>query len=482
MKYDVLIIGSGVAGLTVASFLPPDKKVLLLTKNNLDTCNSYWAQGGVAMALDEEDVASHVEDTMNAGAGLCDREAVEMLSRRSIDVVSKLISDGMPFDTGEGGRILFTKEAAHARSRVIHAGGDATGTVLHRFLRQKLTCDVMENAVVADLLLGGGRCYGAAVVRGEERLNVYAEHTVIASGGLGALYQFSTNARGLGGDLHGICLKHGLPLQDMAFLQFHPTVFVRTDKAQKLLLTEALRGEGALIVDDDGKRFLCEYDPRCELASRDQVSRAIFLHRKKTGKGAWLDLRNFRKEAFKERFPTVYRTMQEVGYDLPGERIPISPAFHYAMGGIKTGLDTRVAGMENLYCVGEAASNRVHGANRLASNSLLEGLVFGKIAAENIQSSALSLPEKEFPLFKEPLERPEDGEIKEALRHMMWDNVGIIRTPSGLREAQESINSWLEAETGHLLKLRLLTAKEIVRAARERTQSVGAHYITNQEG
>ncbi|MFZ5375650.1 MAG: L-aspartate oxidase, partial [Campylobacterota bacterium] len=374
MRYDVVIIGSGVAGLYTAIGLPETLRVLVINKSYPWECNTYYAQGGVTTAYDDEDIPSHVADTLDAGAGMCNVEAVRLMSGHSQEVIRDLIERGFLFDRDEEGHLLYTKEAAHSRSRILHAGGDATGRYLHFFLLQQNPHPMLSDATVVDLLIENGRCCGVEVVSEGKRRLIRADNVVIASGGVGSLYEFHTNASTISGDLQGICLEKGIALESMEMTQFHPTVFVANNWARKLLLTEALRGEGAHVVDENGYRFLFEYDARGELAPRDIVSRAIFDYRQRTGKQAYLSCEHFESEYFKERFPNIYKSLNDLGFHLPKERVPISPAFHYAVGGIKTDLHGSVPGIEGLYAVGEAASTGVHGANRLASNSLLEGL------------------------------------------------------------------------------------------------------------
>jgi L-aspartate oxidase len=481
VKYDVIVIGTGIAGLYCAKRLANEgKSVLLISKNEKNDCNTYWAQGGIATALNVDDIADHISDTLSAGAGMCDEDAVKVLVQESLSVVPDLIDLGVPFDRDENGNLLYTKEAAHSANRIIHAGGDATGREIHTTLLHKNESEIMDKSIVVDLLIEGDLCYGVSVLRDNVVRNVYADNVIIASGGLGSLYSLNTNAKGISGDIHGICEYHGCELQDMHLIQFHPTVFVKTSGQRKLLLSEALRGEGAKVVDEDGTRFLFDYNEMGELAPRDAVARAIFMHKQKTGKEVFLDFSDFGTEHFKKRFPTICATLGEEGYDLPRDRVPISPAFHYAMGGIKTDLDSRMIGFKNLFAIGEAASNRVHGANRLASNSLLEGLVFAKIVSEYINRNTFQTEEKSFPEFTRILKKEHDSKIKEELRSLMWENVGIIRRSSGLKEALDKVSHWLETDIGWLMRLRLLTAKAIITAAIEHKVSVGAHYLINE--
>jgi L-aspartate oxidase len=477
-QYDVIIIGAGVAGLYAAMKLPKEKKVLLINKRQPFKCNTFYAQGGVALAKDEADVPVHIQDTLAAGDGLCDEEAVAVLSRFSREAIDDLIEKGFKFDTDEQGRLLYTKEAAHSCERILHAGGDATGRYLHHFLLEQNSHAMLSDARVVDLLIEDGRCYGVTVLEHRKSYNLYAKDVIIASGGVGSLYEYHTNAPCISADMQGLCVMKGIALERMEMLQFHPTVFVNSGGAQKMLLTEALRGEGATIEDENKKRFLFEYDERGELASRDIVSKSIYKYKKKSGLQVYLNLENFDEEYFAHRFPNIYKSLRAIGFHVPKDRVPISPAFHYAIGGIKTDLNARVIGVENLYAIGEVASTRVHGANRLASNSLLEGLVFAKLAVETLlKESDKEKPFKEFPVSQEEMSLKEDKIKKNQLRRIMWENVSIIRTKSGLNDALEMINALLNEKIGKLLKFRLLTAREIVLSALQREESIGVHTI-----
>lgn len=480
-KYDVIIVGAGVAGLSAAMKLPADKKVLIINKRETFKCNTFYAQGGIALARDEADIPLHVKDTLDAGDGLCDEEAVKVLSEHSIEAIDDLIKNGFEFDKDQEGHILYTKEAAHSCERIVHAGGDATGRYLHFFLLSHNKHAMLSDARVVDLLIKDEKCHGVTVLDHREMKNIYADNVILASGGVGSLYEYHTNAPCISADMQGLCVMKGIELDRMEMLQFHPTVFVNSSHAQKMLLTEALRGEGATITDENGKRFLFEYDKRGELASRDIVSKSIYLYKKKTGLNVYLNFDNFDEEYFLHRFPNIYKSFRGIGFKVPQQRVPISPAFHYAIGGIKTDLYGRVPNIEGLYAIGEVASTRVHGANRLASNSLLEGLVFGQRAAEDIlQKNNFCDEIVEFPIDNEVMSYKEDKAKKNQLRKIMWENVSIIRTKRGLNDALETINALLKEKIGKLLKFRLLTAREIVLSALNRTESIGVHTIQEE--
>jgi L-aspartate oxidase len=479
LRYDVVIIGAGVAGLYAAAGLPKHLKVLVISKSHPWECNTYYAQGGVTTAYNDADIPLHVSDTLEAGAGMCNPNAVQLMSEQSQVVISDLMKHGFRFDTDEVGNLLYTKEAAHSRNRILHAGGDATGRYLHLFLLQQNPHPMLSDATVIDLIMEDKKCCGVEVLSEGVRKLIYADNVIIASGGVGSLYEYHTNSHAISADIHGICIEKGITLESMEMMQFHPTVFVSGSGARKLLLTEALRGEGAWIVDENGYRFLFEYDERGEMASRDIVSRAIFDYKQRTASQVYLSCAHFDKEYFQGRFPNIYKALQDLGFNLPWQRVPISPAFHYAIGGIKSDLEGKVPNVEGLYVIGEAACTGVHGANRLASNSLLEGLVFGKRAAESILHNASKSCVHKFDISTTALEVKGDKEKKDALRRIMWDKVSIVRTLSGLNEALLAIEEMLNSEVGRLLKLRLLSARAIVQAALKRTESIGVHYITH---
>jgi L-aspartate oxidase len=481
MQYDVIIIGAGIAGLYAAINIPQEKKVLIINKAHPWECNTYYAQGGVTTAYNDDDIPSHIQDTLSAGDGLCDKAAVEILSRESQGVISDLIERGFLFDSDAEGKLYYTQEAAHSRRRILRAGGDATGRHLHHFLLDQTYHPMLAGATVTDLLIDDGRICGVEVYYRDGFKQIFASNVIIASGGVGSLFQFHTNASSISGELHGICIEKGIEVERMEMTQFHPTVFVGSHSARKQLLTEALRGEGAHIEDEDGFRFLFDYDSRGELAPRDVVSRAIFDYSKKMDKQVYLSFKDFESEQFHERFPNISINLKALGYKVPQQRVPISPAFHYSIGGIKTNLDGEIEGIKGLYAIGEVASTRVHGANRLASNSLLEGLVFASRAVSKMLTLKELTCNKTFEKSKEALVLPTDKEKKDELRRIMWHNVSIVRTKRGLQEAKEFIDNLLEDELGRMLKLRLLTAKSIVDSALLRDKSVGVHFIKEEK-
>ena len=480
MIYDYVIIGSGIAGLNAARLIPKDKRVLILCKMSTWNCNTFWAQGGIASAVDESDIPTHIQDTLTAGVNYNDKKAVELLSKKSISAIKNLIDAGMKFDLNENGELAYTKEAAHSRNRILHADGDATGRMMHIFLLEHCPHEIVTQAVVCDLLIKDDICYGVQYFTNETNQKVvYAHNTIIASGGVGSIYRYHTNSTANAGEVQGIIAEKNLPLKDMEMMQFHPTVVKGTSFARKPLLSEALRGEGAFIVDDNGYRFLFDYHEDGELAPRDVVSRSIFDYHKKTGLGIYLSFETFEKKAFKKRFPNIYLNLKDLGYELPFERVPISPAFHYSMGGVETSLDAKVKGMKNLYAIGEVACTGVHGANRLASNSLLEGLVFSEIAVEETLKNNFKIIKENYdkPIINYIRNKEIDKDIKDNLREIMWTHAAIVREPDNLEKSLEIIKTYLKKDVGRLLFLRLLTAKSILQSALGRKKSLGAHFI-----
>lgn len=481
MKYDVIIVGAGVAGLYSAMLLPKNKKVLIINKREPFKCNSFYAQGGIALAKDADDIEPHIKDTLEAGSGLCCEDAVNILSKDSKAIIEDMIKKGFEFDKDEKGNLLYTKEAAHSCERILHAGGDATGRYMHFFLLSNNPHQMFSDARVVDLLIKDGRCYGVTVLDHRECRNIYADDVIIASGGVGSLFEYHTNAPCISADMQGLCVMKGIELERMEMMQFHPTVYVDNNSAQKLLLTEALRGEGATVVDKYGRRFLFDYDKRGELASRDIVSKSIYDYKKKHDTEVYLDFSNFDYQYFIKRFPNIFKNLRSLGFNVPKQRVPISPAFHYAIGGIKTDTDGRVPNVKNLYAVGEVASTQVHGANRLASNSLLEGLVFGKRAVMDILKTKKEPFAEDFEITDDVMSYKDDKAKKNQLRKIMWENVSIVRTKTGLNSALDEINALLKENIGRLLKFRLLTAREIVKSALAREKSVGVHTMENEE-
>ncbi len=382
---DVLIAGSGVAGLYCALHIRNDLKVLVLSKSDLTETDTYLAQGGISTALNEEDIPLFVEDTLKAGDYENNTEAVSVLAKESIENIMELIRYGLQLDKHNSG-LSYTREGAHSVNRIVHQK-DETGKAVAETLIEEASrrgnIELWEHTTMVDILKEGGRCVGGVLMKDGEIIEVAAKDVVLATGGVGGLFKKSTNHRTLTGDGIAIAIKNGVKLKDADYIQFHPTVLDRgLENERRFLISEALRGEGAKIVNSKGERFVNELLPR------DEVTAAIEAELKKSGeKCVYIDISFMDSEFVKTRFPAIYKECLKSGIDMTKDWVPVSPAQHYYMGGIRVDLDGRTS-MDNLYALGETACTGVHGKNRLASNSLLEGLVFSRRAAKTINETA----------------------------------------------------------------------------------------------
>ena len=493
-RTDYLIIGSGIAGLFTALKASELGRVIVLTKKTLKDSNTGLAQGGIAAAVHEEDSPFlHLEDTLEAGAGLCDIEAVNVLVTEGPARVRELMELGAQFDTVDG-TVALTREAAHSKARILHSA-DATGEAIRQALVRRCLQEpniiVRENQFLIEIITTGEECQGALVLdntRGSKALYL-AKSTIVATGGGGQLFKYTTNPDIATADGVAACFRAGCELADMEFVQFHPTVLV-TDTSQRFLISEAVRGEGAHLLNSRKERFMPRYHPLGELAPRDVVARAIWNEMNQTGcDRVFLDVSRLPDPA--ARFPNIYQTCLGFGYDLTRDPIPVAPAAHFMMGGVKTNTygETSIYG---LYACGEVACNGVHGANRLASNSLLEGLVFGQRIVEAsrpmVYRRTVGVKEimencrKEDNLYLPEGER-EPAEIRRALSNIMWEYVGIIRDEEGLKTAAGALHK-LGGELGrgrseleYYQSINMLTvARVMVQAALWRKESRGAHY------
>ena len=486
---DAVVVGSGVAGLSAALALAP-LKVVLVTKTELARGgSSNWAQGGVAAALAEDDSPrEHAEDTLAAAVGLADPEAVAVLTSEGPLRIRELIGIGARFDRDADGNLRLGREGAHGRRRILHAGGDATGAEMVRALNEAVLrakhIEVRERTFAEDLVLGDdGRIAGIVARTGAARVFFHATAVVLATGGYGQLFERTTNPPAVTGDGVAMAARAGAELADLEFVQFHPTALLAG--ADPLpLVTEALRGEGAVLVNDRGERFMTRIHPRAELAPRDVVARAIFGEQQQ-GQRLRLDATQALGERFPRRFPTVWEHCQNHGLDPRREPIPVTPAAHYAMGGIAVD-DYGRASIDGLWACGETSSSGVHGANRLASNSLLEALVFGDRVAEDIRGRRRATGPRRLDgtVWREPGWRETGTSAEEAagrrarLRKLMWDRVGLVREGKALESALgelEKLAAGLPAapsETSNLLTM----ARLVAAAALARRESRGAHY------
>jgi L-aspartate oxidase len=492
---DFLIIGSGVAGLRAAIELAPYGNVLIVTKDRPRESSTEYAQGGIAVALsDEDEIGIHYEDTLRAGDGLCREEAVKILVEEGPERIMELISWGAEFDK-EGTKLDFTIEAAHSRRRILHAHGDATGRELERVLLGKVSSFssiiTYPFSFTIDLVVRDGECHGAYILKGREIIAVPARATILATGGGCQIFSRTTNPPVATGDGMAIAFRAGAMLEDMEFTQFHPTSLY-SPLAPQFLLSEAMRGEGAILRNVRKERFMEDYHPMAELAPRDVVSRAIISEMVETRNDyVYLDLAHLGKEFLKKRFPRIYSTCLQYNIDITRELVPVSPAAHYMMGGVKT--DTRGStNIKGLYAAGEVACTGVHGANRLASNSLLEGLVYGARAGKSaldttVSKEKLELGFEEIARYASPVTRyssiPDHEETRHELRKLMWEKVGIIRCGESLGYAKEKLEGWSFIQQVTPLTRRELELKNmqvlahlITEASLQRKGSAGAHY------
>lgn len=500
-KYDFIIIGSGIAGLYSAILAREHGTVLIVTKGSMQDCNTQFAQGGIAAAIGRDDSPSlHFRDTILAGAGLCDEEAVKILSDEAPDRIAELVRLGVPFDTLYG-EIALTREAAHSRPRVAHAGGDATGLHIEmtlskdvreqrvRLLEHSLAIQILvknekvEGIRVFDCRTGGVEGYGCSSL-------------ILATGGAGQLFKVTTNPAVATGDGIALAYHAGAEITDMEFYQFHPTA-LRMPGVPTFLISEAVRGEGGMLRNTEGHRFMPDYAPEGDLAPRDVVARSIVYEMKKTKSDkVFLDITHLPAYAISTRFPNIYRFCMEHGLDIARDMIPVAPAAHYMIGGVRTNTwgETSIAG---LFACGETACTGVHGANRLASNSLLEAVVFSKrIIQRATGQEKAAAPAKKGGLPDIRLELRDrqltGGSSQPALlnnlQELLWGRVGIIRDRDGLNQAAGSLAAWQESQrepvdrNSHELKNVILTARLMAEAALIREESRGAHFRSDHPG
>ncbi len=497
--YDYLIIGSGVAGLSVAlNAARNNQRVLLVTKAHLEESNTRYAQGGIAAAVAHDDTTtSHRDDTLIAGAGLCDAAAVEVLTADAPERIQELIELGVAFDREVSGELELGREGAHSANRILHAGGDATGYHIEHGLagavRRSPNVEILEEHFATELLLENNRVIGVNLLAPDKTsFAVRSLFTVLATGGAGQLFRYTTNPLVTTGDGLALAYRAGAALADLEFFQFHPTA-LSLPGVPTFLISEAVRGDGAILRNSSGYAFMKDYDGRGELASRDIVSRAIATEMLKTNAPVYLDATGLGEAVVRHRFPGIYQFCQQYGLDIARQLIPVSPAAHYYMGGILTGLNGETT-LPGLFACGEAACTGVHGANRLASNSLLEGLVFGRRLYEYTRQAdpAPYVPTEngEFlsmPALSEEVTVNRGVPTRLELQNLMWEKVGLAREASGLAEAVRQLSQWEKAlaqlETSDLAQLELhnlvTVGLQMARAALLREESRGAHYRTD---
>ena len=517
--YDYVIVGSGIAGLYIALLAIEQGSVLILTKGSIDDCNTKYAQGGIAAAMGRDDSPElHFKDTVAAANGLCDAEAVHILTHEAADCIADLIRFGVPFDTLNG-EITLTREAAHSVPRVIHAGGDATGehieVTLSRQVRSR-PIKVLEYCLASEILVENGKVKGVKALdcRTGSAEEYGCRFLILATGGAGRLFKYTTNSDVVTGDGIALAFEAGAEVTDMEFFQFHPTV-LHLPGVAPFLITEAVRGEGGILKNVEGYRFMPDYTPKAELAPRDVVARSIVYEMTKTGSDrVFLDVTHLPPQLITTRFPHIYRFCLDHGLDITKGLIPVAPAAHYLMGGVKASSwgETNIVG---LFAAGETACTWAHGANRLASNSLLESVVFGKRVAQrttSLCSEGTEHPEGLVPgewhegkkslgeelcvvPERERLSRPPRLNLPK-LQSLMWDKVGIIRSGEGLREAADILATWRPSpdkgrggedlplpepidRPSYELKNLVLCSRLMAEAALLREESRGAHFRTD---
>ena len=490
-RFDFIIVGSGIAGLYAALLAREHGSVCVLTKGSIDECNTKYAQGGIAAAVGaDDDPELHYADTIAAGAGLVYPEAARILVDAAADRISDLVTFGVPFDSADG-EVALGREAAHSRNRILHAGGDSTGAHIELSLSglaQMSRITIKEYMQVEEILVEDGHAVGVGAL--DTRTNTAERFdtgvTVLATGGVGQLFRVSTNPEVATGDGIALAYRAGAEVQDMEFIQFHPTALTLPG-VPIFLISEAVRGEGGVLRNASGERFMPSYDPAAELAPRDVVARAIVSEMQRTGTDrVYLDITHLAPARITARFPQIYRYCLDHGIDITKEPVPVSPAAHYMMGGVRTNTwgETTIPG---LYACGEVACTGVHGANRLASNSLLETMVFGKRIIERTiaapgGSASLTDDARELPPFENEGGASPD---RKSLQALMWDKVGIVRDARGLIEATNQLSAWRASlpdahdRESHELANLLLAGRLMAEAALMREESRGAHYRTD---
>ena len=497
---DLLIIGGGLAGLRAsiaADDVDPSLNVLVVTKDELRQSNSTYAQGGIAGVLGPEDeFENHIADTMSAGGTLCNRDVVEMVIREAPKRIEELIEWGTRFDRQEG-ELLLGREGGHSHHRIVHALGDSTGKEVmravsnwtHRFPNITL----WEKSYTLDLIVHDGECCGAVIYSERHgKMLVWAKQTIMCTGGVGQMFRESTNPAVATGDGHAIAYRAGAELRDMEFMQFHPTVLYIAGSSRSLI-TEAIRGEGAHLVDDNGYRFMFDYDERGDLAPRDIVSQSIVTQMEKTkGTCAYLDVTHLEADHVRKRFPGISEACAKFGLDITKDRIPVRPGAHYMIGGVTVDKNGQTT-LPRLWAAGEVTSSGLHGANRLASNSLLEGLVYGAHAGRSAAEAAKAIPDR---LHALPIEHSRSAKTDEvldvadilnSLKSLMWRSVGVRREKQGLEEAARTIDRWchyvlpmqFQDQAGWELQNMLVVGRVMISASLAREESRGVHLRTD---
>jgi len=492
---DCLVIGAGIAGLRAALEAAESRSVIIVCKGKIEDSNTFKAQGGIASVLDKADTfESHIDDTLKTGCGICDEQVVDLVVRQGPELVEQLLKWGTEFDLKEN-NIAATLEGGHSYPRVAHAHGDETGRVIAEVLIVRAlrnpNIKILENFFTIDLLTDDdNKCVG--IIGHEPRRGtqiIWAANIILATGGAGRLYRETTNPEVATGDGIAMAYRAGAVLRDLEFVQFHPTTLYIAG-ATRALISETVRGEGAILLDSKGRRFMKDYHEAAELAPRDIVSRAILAQMRKTeSTHVHLDVRHIDKAYFAKRFPWINELLESFDIDITKDLIPVRPSAHYMIGGVKTDLAART-NIEGLYACGEIASTGLHGANRLGSNSLLEGLVFGKIAGQEIsKNKKATAAHLKHPLIKYQIPhsdrtRLDSDDVRNSLRALMWRNIGITRSAKPLTEAQEIIKFWqryvmdkvFDSSAGWECQNMLTVSLLMSQSAEKRRESRGVHF------
>ena len=501
-KYEIIITGSGAAGLYAAYNISKRSdikgKILIITKAPFGESNSRYAQGGIAAAIgDRASVQLHIRDTLKSGAGLSDENTVKYITESAEEVINDLASIGAGFDRNTKGDFEYTSGGAHSTKRILHSGEDATGMVMIKALCDAINnaanIDIKERAMVTELLVTENECKGVIVFNNatKEHEIIYSPNIILATGGAGQIYKYTTNPYGATGDGIALAYKAGAEIQDIEFIQFHPTALtLSAENKNRYLITEAVRGEGAKLLNNNNEEFMSKYDKNRELAQRDIVSRAILSEMEKENKpNVFLDLSGINPDIIKKRFPTIAKKCLSSGIDITKDKIPVAPAAHYMTGGVKAEINGKTS-VNGLYVIGELASTCFHGANRLASNSLLECVVCAKKLAQDIEFIDASIESDSIDAIIKKYETPSDvdtnnySDLKNTLKEIMWNKAGIVRNEKSLTEAKNELetlinntkNQVFSSQSGYEYRNMLITSYLITKCALERKESRGAHY------
>ncbi len=497
IECDVLIVGSGIAGLYAGLHISPEKRTIIVTKADFDKGSSWLAQGGIAAVIDPADTfESHIADTLKAGAGICDIGAVRVLVEEGPENIKELVKLGVPFDLDPEGELMITREGGHSRRRIVHCGGDATGKEttkkLGEIALERKNIEIKFDTYLIDILTDDGEVTGAIISDGEPKI-IKCQNIIMATGGIGAVYKHTTNQAGAIGDGIAAAERAGAKIKGMEFVQFHPTTMMPQEgqSERRFLISEAVRGEGGILKNHKNEAFMQGKHELADLAPRDIVTREIIKEMRRTGEeNVFLDVSSMSEEFFSKRFPTIYSECRKYGINVPEAQIPVRPSQHYLMGGINTDVDG-ATNIKGLYACGECAWTGIHGGNRLASNSVLECLVFSRRAANRINGDSDTMG-KAPTLSAEPLSGGTEiafdvAKKREELRTIMTDNANAVRTAAGMAECKaftEKLLSELEGATldtpeKYQLYAMAQVADRIITSAIERKESVGAHYLEN---